>query len=111
MRINQINTYKTFTPNTVKTSKSPNSSSLPKSPSFGGLYEINGDSIITRQQVFTMGMLMNNFWMYDARNTFLDVKLRHVYGKFNINVNDGRDYIVERILERNNIEYKKLDKK
>ena len=80
-----------------------------KSPSFGSTYEINGDTILTRQQVFTMGMLMNNFWMQDARSTFHDIKLRQVYGKFNIRVNDTRDQIVERILDHNRIEYKKLD--
>ena len=79
------------------------------SPSFGSTYEINGDTILTRQQVFTMGMLMNNFWMQDARNTFHDIKLRQVYGKFNIRVNDARDQIVENILDYNRIEYKKLD--
>ena len=78
-------------------------------PSFGSTYEINGDTILTRQQVFTMGMLMNNFWMQDARNTFHDIKLRQVYGKFNIRVNDTRDQIVEKILDSNRIEYKKLD--
>lgn len=103
MKIDPIsNSFKTFQPNAIKKSKNS---------SFGSEYEINGDSIVTRQQVFTMGMLMNNFWMYDARNTFFDVKLRHVYGKFNIKINDARDFIVERILERNRIEYKKLDKK
>jgi len=101
MKINSIGKFQqTQTP---KTSKA-------KSPSFGSTYEINGDTILTRQQVFTMGMLMNNFWMYNARNTFMDVKLKHVYGKFNIEVNDARDHIVEKILDYNRIEYKKLDK-
>ncbi len=102
MKIDSINSFNTLQLNRIKKSKNP---------SFGSEYEINGDTIVTRQQIFTMGMLMNNFWMYDAKNTFLNVKLKHVYGKFNIKVNDARDFIVERILDRNRIEYKKLDKK
>ncbi len=100
MKINPILTSYT-TPKNTKNSKLP---------SFTGEYEINGDTAVTRQQVFTLGMLMNNFWMYDARNTFFDIKLKHVYGKFNIKVNDARDHIVERILTNNRIEFKKLDK-
>jgi len=100
MKINPISTNYTNI-NPVKISKPP---------SFTGEYEINGDTVVTRQQIFTLGMLMNNFWMYDARNTFFDIKLKHVYGKFNIKVNDARDHIVERILTNNRIEFKKLDK-
>lgn len=102
MKVNSINSFSSPQSNRIKKLKNP---------SFGSEYEINGDTIVTRQQIFTMGMLMNNFWMYDAKNTFLNVKLKHVYGKFNIKVNDARDFIVERILDRNRIEYKKLDKK
>ncbi len=80
-------------------------------PSFKSEFEINGDSISSRQQVFTLGMLMNNFWIRNARNTFFDVKRKYVSGKFNIYVNDLKDPIVERILTNNRIEYKKIDKK
>lgn len=100
MKINSIGTYHKPQPQNLKKGKAP---------AFGSTYEINGDTILTRQQVFTMGMLMNNFWMQDARNTFHDIKLRQVYGKFNIRVNDARDQIVENILDYNRIEYKKLD--
>lgn len=100
----KINSFNTYTPQKIEKKQ------ISKQPSFGSTYEINGDSILTRQQVFTMGMLMNNFWMYNARNTFMDIKLKHVYGKFNIEVNDARDHIVEKILENNRIEYKKLEK-
>ena len=80
-------------------------------PSFKSLYEINGDTITSRQQVFTMGMLMSNFWIHDSRNTFYEIRRKYVSGKFTINVNDLKDQIVERILTNNNIKFKKLDKK
>lgn len=104
MKINSISAFNTQ-PKTNKINQQPPQ----KAPSFGSRYEINGDTILTRQQVFTMGMLMNNFWMHNARNTFMDIKYKHVYGRFTIQVNDARDHIVEKILENNRIEFKKLD--
>ncbi len=78
-------------------------------PSFKSQYEINGDSISSRQQVFALGTLMNNFWIYDARNTFFDIKRKNVMGKFNIKVNDLKDHAFEQVMQNNRIEYKKLD--
>ena len=98
MKINQINNY-------------PVNQNLQKrcnNPSFKSQYEINGDSISSRQQVFTMGTMMNNFWIYDARNTFFDIKRKNVMGKFKIKVNDLKDKAFERVMENNRIEYKKL---
>ena len=80
-----------------------------KPPSFKSEYEIDGNTIASRQQVFTMGMLMSNFWIRDARNTFNDIKRKGIYGKFNIKVNDYRDDIVERILNNNMIKFTKID--
>lgn len=99
MKINSFTQTKTYRPN------------APAKPAFKSQYEINGTSITSRQQVFTMGMLMSNFWIYDARNTFFDVKRRNVMGNFTIKVNDMRDPIVERILTNNRIEFKKIEKK
>ncbi len=85
---------------------------LPKrcnTPSFKSQYEINGDSIASRQQVFTLGMMMNNFWIYDARNTFFDIKRKNVMGKFKVKVNDLKDQTFERIMQNNRIEFKKLE--
>lgn len=81
-----------------------------RQPSFKSQYEINGDTISSRQQIFTLGMLMNNFWLQDARNTFYDIRRKYVTGKFRIKVNDLKDQTVERILTNNNIEFKKLGK-
>ncbi len=77
-------------------------------PSFTSTYEINGDSISSRQQVFTLGTLMNNFWIYDARNTFYDIRLKNVMGKFKVKVNDIKDSAFERIMQNNQIEFKKM---
>lgn len=79
------------------------------SPSFKSEYEIDGNTIGSRQQVFTLGMLMSNFWIRDARNTFEDIKRKSVYGKFNIKVNDMRDPVVEHILQNNQILFQKID--
>lgn len=79
-------------------------------PAFKSQYEINGDSISSRQQIFTLGMLMNNFWLLNARNTFFDIRRKYVTGKFRIKVNDLKDQTVERILSNSNIEFKKLGK-
>lgn len=102
MRINNINSIPRIIPHTEEQKKS-------KSPSFKGEYEIDGNTIGSRQQVFTIGMLMSNFWIRDARNTFEDIKRKSVYGKFKIKVNDMRDPIVERILQNNQIVFQKVD--
>lgn len=99
MRINSTNNYSTYTPKTKF-----------KQPSFTSEYEINGNSVASRQQVFTLGMLMSNFWIRDSRNTFYDIRRKNIMGKFNIYVNDMKDSVVERILQNNRIEFKKVDK-
>ena len=76
---------------------------------FKSKYEIDASSAISRNQIFTLGMLMNNYWMTNPRGTFNQLKYNSVYGKVVINVKVDRDNIVESILKRNNIEYKKLD--
>lgn len=78
-------------------------------PNFKSKYEIDASTAISRNQVFTLGMLMNNFWVRDPRATFNRLKYNSVYGKTVIEVNVNKDKIVERILKKNNIQYKKLD--
>lgn len=99
MRVNLINNYSTYTPKTKF-----------KQPYFTSEYEINGDSVASRQQVFTLGMLMSNFWIRDSRNTFYDIRRKNIMGKFNIYVNDMKDSVVERILQNNRIDFKKVEK-
>ena len=69
--------------------------------SFKSKYEIDASSL---------GMLMNNFWLTNPVGTFNQLKYNSVYGKAVLNVKVDKDNIVERILDRNNIKYKKLDK-
>lgn len=76
---------------------------------FKSKYEIDASTAINRNQVFTLGMLMNNFWMRDSRATFNRLRYNSVYGKTVIEVNVNKDKIVEGILKRNNISYRKLD--
>lgn len=78
--------------------------------SFKSKYEIDASSAISRTQIFTLGMLMNNFWLTNPVGTFNQLKYNSVYGKAVLNVKVDKDNIVERILDRNNIKYKKLDK-
>ena len=102
----KINPYKFNVNNNYPTQKTSS-----KKPAFKSRYEINGDSIYSRQQVFTLGMLMSNFWIWDARNTFYDIRLKDIRGKFDIRVNDSKDFIVEKILTKNRIEFKKIENK
>ncbi len=80
-------------------------------PSFTSYYEIDGNSAISREQVFTLGTLMNNFWLQDTRNTFYEVKRKNVSGKFTVHVNDLKDRAFEDIMQRNNIKITKTDRK
>ncbi len=78
-------------------------------PNFKGKYEVDTSSAISRNQVFTLGMLMNNFWIFDARSTFNRIRYNSVYGKATVNVNVNKEALFERILKMNNIKYTKLD--
>lgn len=79
------------------------------SPQFKGKYEVDASTAISRNQVFTLGMLMSNFWIRDARVTCSQLRNNSVYGKVVFNVNVNKERIVENILKMNNIKYKKLD--
>jgi len=78
-------------------------------PYFKGKYEVDATSAVSRNQVFTLGMLMSNFWIRDARVTCNRLKNNSVYGKVTLNVNVNKEKIVERILKSNNIQFTKLD--
>ena len=52
---------------------------------------------------------MSNFWIRDARLTCSQLRNNSIYGKAVLNVNVDKERIVERILNMNNIKYKKLD--
>ena len=69
------------------------------------------NSVISREQVFTLGTLMNNFWLQDTRNTFNEIKRKNVMGKFTVKVNDLKDKAFEDIMQRNNIKFNKTDRK
>lgn len=80
-------------------------------PAFTSYYEIDGNSVISRDQVFTLGTLMNNFWLQDTRNTFFEIKRKNVMGKFTVRVNDLKDKAFEDLMQRNNIKFNKTDRK
>lgn len=80
-------------------------------PAFTSYYEIDGNSVISREQVFTLGTLMNNFWLQDTRNTFFEIKRKNVMGKFTVRVNDLKDKAFEDLMQRNNIKFNKTDRK
>lgn len=76
---------------------------------FKGKYEVDASSAIGRNQVFTLGMLMSNFWIRDARLTTTQLRNNSVYGKVTLNVNVNKEKIFESVLKNNNIKFKKLD--
>ncbi len=78
-------------------------------PVFKGKYEVDASTAIGRNQVFTLGMLMSNFWIRDARLTCSQLRNNSVYGKVTMNVNVNKEHIFEAILKNNNIKFKKLD--
>ena len=76
---------------------------------FKGRYEVDASTAVSRNQVFTLGMLMSNFWIRDARLTCNRLRNNSVYGNVILNVNVNKEKIVEQILKTNNIQFKKLD--
>lgn len=78
-------------------------------PRFKGRYEVDGSTAVSRNQVFTLGMLMSNFWIMQSRVTFNQFRNNSVYGKVTMNVNVNKEKIVEKILKNNNIQFRKLD--
>lgn len=86
----QINNIKSYTPN------------------FSARYQIDTSTAESRSQVFTLGMLMSNFWINDPRYTFTRIRNTNVFDTVEISTKDDRSHIVETILKNANIKYKKL---
>ncbi|HIS37510.1 TPA: hypothetical protein IAC10_12970 [Candidatus Scatousia excrementigallinarum] len=84
-------------------------SNYSSNPQFRGKYEVDASTAVSRNQVFTLGMLMSNFWIRDARLTCSQLRNNSVYGKAILNVNVDKERIVENILKMNNIKFTKLD--
>lgn len=101
MKIHAVNNY-TYTP-----SKSSNQNK----PSFKSDYEVDTSTAYTRSQILTLGMLMNNFWLNNARYTFQQMRYSGVFGPVTFHVKDLRDNIFETIMKNNNISYKKNEQK
>lgn len=100
MKINAVNNYRFNSP--VKQNEKRN-------PSFKSDYEVDMSSAYSRSQVITLGMLMNNFWVNNARYTFQQMRYSGVYGPVTVHVKDLRDSIFEKIMQNNNISYKKVE--
>lgn len=101
MKIQAVNNY----------TYSPSKSSNKNQPSFKSDYEVDTSTAYSRSQILTLGMLMNNFWLNNARYTFQQVRYSGVFGNVTFHVKDLRDHIFETIMKNNNISYKKSDKK
>jgi len=79
-------------------------------PTFKSEYDVDFATAVSRQQIFTLGMMFNNFWMYNPRPTFNQVKY-NTYGQYRLRFKDNQDRIVEGILKENNIGFKKVENK
>ncbi len=87
MQINRVNSY---------------------TPNFNARYQIDTSSAESRSQVFTLGMLMSNFWIDNARYTFTRIRNTNVFDTVEITTKDDRNHIIETILKNANIKYKRL---
>lgn len=87
MQINRVNSY---------------------TPNFNARYQIETSSAESRSQVFTLGMLMSNFWIDNARYTFTRIRNTNVFDTVEITTKDDRNHIIETILKNANIKYKRL---
>ena len=77
-------------------------------PNFNARYQIDTSSAESRTQVFTLGMLMSNFWIDNARYTFTRIRNTNVFDTVEISTKDDRSHIIETILKNANIKFKKL---
>ncbi len=78
-----------------------------QSPSFKSVYVVDTGSAQSKTQIFTLGALMNNFWVNNAGATFNRIRNTAVYGKVDINVKDYKDHAFESVLKNNGISYEK----
>lgn len=80
--------------------------------SFKSTYSVDTSTAESRTQVFTLGALMNNFWINSPNSTFMKIRNSGLYETVDINVKDYKDDAFERVLKNNEISYtKKGDKK
>ncbi len=78
-----------------------------QSPSFKSTYTVDTGSAQSKTQIFTLGALMNNFWLNNAGATFSRIRNTAVYGKVDVNVKDYKDNAFESVLKNNGISYEK----
>ena len=77
------------------------------SPNFKSTYTVDTSTATGRNQIFTLGALMNNFWINNAGSTFSRIRNTGVYGQIDINVKDYKDNSFESVMKYNGISYKK----
>lgn len=77
------------------------------SPAFKSTYTVDTGSAISKTQIFTLGALMNNFWINNTATTFNRIRSTGVYGKVDINVKDYKDNAFESVMKYNGISYQK----
>ncbi len=78
-----------------------------QTPSFKSVYTVDTGSAQSKNQIFTLGALMNNFWVNNAGTTFNRIRSTSVYGKVDISVKDYKDRAFEAVLKNNGITYEK----
>lgn len=79
--------------------------------SFKSQYVVDGSSAVSRSQVFILGGLMCSHWVLNARETSNKARYNNVYGKLNMEVNEVKSPMFEKILQYNNITFQKVDPK
>lgn len=77
------------------------------SPAFKSTYTVDTGTATSKQQIFTLGALMNNFWINNTLTTFNRIRSTGVYGKVDINVKDYKDKAFESVLKNNGILFEK----
>ena len=75
--------------------------------SFKSTYSVDTSSAESRTQIFTLGALMNNFWINSPNSTFMKIRSTGLYETVDINVKDYKDDAFERVLKNNGISYTK----
>ena len=77
--------------------------------SFNSTYTVDTSSAQPKRQVFTLGALMNNFWVNSPRSTFNEIRNSGVYGEVDIKVKNPKDKAFEAVMKKNNISYRKKE--
>lgn len=75
--------------------------------SFKSTYTVDTGTATSKSQIFTLGALMNNFWINNANLTFNKIRNTGVCSKVDINVKDHKDRAFEAVLKNNRISYEK----